>query len=136
MPPVSPELLEGIRIAGQHLAGERMPISLARLYSQYTRLRARQPGLASWRANEAAERINEAVKLVDGAMLLRQVQDRQWVRDLRRAAEILEWVGEGDEQPSGIPVMSLAAAAIGPIIRVLRARKPPWRMLCIAVRSV
>lgn len=111
MPTLSQELLHRIRFAGQSLAGERLPVSLARLYSQYTHVRAGQRGLASWSEEETTKLIADALTLSDAALLLESVDDEHWVRDLRRAAEILEWAGALYEDQTHIPVALLAAAA-------------------------
>jgi len=83
------------------------------LYSQQVRLRANQPGLSGWRQQEADERLEEAVRLLDAALIELEEggePSRSWA-GLRRAAELLEWLSHPDICPRGVPVRLLAAAA-------------------------
>ena len=91
--PVTPEEL--IRISaqvGDTLAGIRLPREIARLYSQQARLQASQPGLPSWRKEEAFSLLSDATRLIQGSLLKRELGDQTWKRDLRRSGEILEWL--------------------------------------------
>jgi len=109
--PVTPEEL--IRISaslGESLAGTRLPREIARLYSQQARLRVSQPGLTSWRREEALGLLSDATRLVQGAFIKRDTGDQTWRRDLRRSGEILEWLSIPTILPSDIPISFLAAA--------------------------
>ena len=60
-------------------------------------LRAHQPGLSSWAPAEAAQRLDEAVRLLDAGMTLRAAGDLSFRICLRRGGEILEWLSNLDE---------------------------------------
>lgn len=94
----------------RRLASQRLTPSAARLYSQYTRLRVRQPGLPTWRAAEAASRLNDAVRLIGASFLCRSEGSEDWRAGLRRAGELLEWLDHPELRPQGVPLRLLAAA--------------------------
>jgi len=105
-----------LELAGRHIdrhAGPGLTPAAAKLYSQQVRLRANQPGLSGWRQQEADERLEEAVRLLDAALIELEEggePSRSWA-GLRRAAELLEWLSHPDICPRGVPVRLLAAAA-------------------------
>lgn len=84
--------------------------SIARLYSQYTRLRTGQGPLPTWTAEEARERLNEALGLMSASFIHSSTTDLT-DSGLRRAAEILEWLSHPNMTPTGVPVSLLAAGA-------------------------
>lgn len=109
--PVTPEELIQISAqVGDTLAGIRLPREIARLYSQQARLQASQPGLPSWRREEAFSLLSDAARLIQGAFLKRDLGDQTWKRDLRRSGEILEWLSMPTILPEYIPISFLAAA--------------------------
>lgn len=97
---------------GNKLAGSRLSVEIARLYSQQTRIRAGQLGLRSWRDDEALKRIKDAELLTEGALLKRAAGgENSWVNDFRRAAEIYEWLSvPGLIVTQHIPTALLSAA--------------------------
>lgn len=95
----------------EKLAGGSLPPSFAKLYSQHTRLRAGQPGLARWRTEEALSRLNDAIELLEAAFIEREAGSESWRIGLRRAAELLEWLSHRELNPEGLPIRLLAAAA-------------------------
>lgn len=108
---VDAEALELARGVRDRLAGPRLPASLAKLYSQHTRLAAGQPGLTAWRAEEAGTRLDDAVRLVDASLLEREAGRDTWTVAMRRAAEILEWLAHPQLNPLRMPLRLLSAAA-------------------------
>lgn len=115
VPELDEDLLKLLSALSGKLAGRALPASIAKLYSQFTRLNANQPSLKAWRPDEAHERLHEAVLLVDAGLLKRQATlpepGKDHRPDLLRAAEILEWLSHRDIRPSGVPVALLAGAA-------------------------
>jgi len=74
------------------LTGSSLPPSFAKLYSHYTRLRENQPGLLSWSQDEALNRLNDVVRLVEAAFVQPDLGTDQSRKALRRAGELLEWL--------------------------------------------
>ena len=96
----------------ERLAGRALTPAAAKLYSQYCRLREHQEGLANWRENEPAQRLDEAVHLIDAALIEREGRtEQEWREGLRRAGELLEWLSHPEIRPAGVPTGLLAAAA-------------------------
>ncbi len=106
---LSPDILPLAQRLRQRLASG-LPPSIAKLYSQYTRVREGQLGLPSWTSAEAQARLDEAVQLIDAAFIERSVRSDDWQSSARRAAEILEWLAQPDVLNTDAPVRLLAAA--------------------------
>lgn len=94
-----------------NLAGSSLPPSFAKLYSHHTRLRENQPGLSSWSQNEALDRLNDVVRLVEAAFVQPDIDNDQSRKALRRAGELLEWLALSDINAEGLSTRLLAAAA-------------------------
>ncbi len=94
----------------EELAGSNLPRSFAKLYSQYTRLRAGQAGLSSWHAKEATDRLHDAMRLLEGAFIERDAEISSWSDSARRAGAVLEWLALPQLNPEGLPLRLLAAA--------------------------
>src|ERR1039458_5228095 len=105
------KVLELARSVSERLAGGALTPGCAKLYSQHTRLDVGQPGLRSWRATEAASRLEEAVRLVEAAFLRRGAGDANWYEAMLRAAELLEWLSHPTLNQENLPITMLAAAA-------------------------
>ena len=111
MTELSPELLKLIHARGERLAGDKMARSIARLYSHQTRYQERRSGLQSWTPDEAERRFQDAERLLEAGLLLRETDQDQSKRYLRRAAEIYEWLGGIQGNPSGVNLNFFAAAS-------------------------
>lgn len=92
------------------LAGSRLTPAIAKLYSQHTRLRAGQKGLIGWREDEAGERLNDAVHLIEAALIQREVASDNWRNGMLRAGELLEWLSHPQLNQDLLPIRLLAAA--------------------------
>lgn len=111
MPNEHPDISEIARnIIGQ-LAGERLPPAFAKLYSQHTRLGSGQPGLGMWGENEALDRFNDALRLIDAGLVGQESGSDLWRDAMRRAGELLEWLAHPQLNPANVPVKLFAAAA-------------------------
>lgn len=106
----SNEILDLARSVSQRLAGGALTPASAKLYSQHTRLDAGQPGLKQWRSNEAASRLEDAVRLVEAAFVRRAAGDSQWTEPMLRAAELLEWLSHPLLNQENLPLGLLAAS--------------------------
>src|SRR5260221_1082462 len=95
----------------ESFAGTNLPRPLAKLYSHYTRIHANQPGLASWQAEDAAERLNDAVGLLEAAFIEKETGSESWRDSARRAGALLEWLSHPQINLEGLPLQFLAAAA-------------------------
>jgi hypothetical protein len=87
---------------------------VARLYSHYAQLRQEQDGLLTWTEDEAKERLNDAVELVEAAFIEQELSgdaDEGGVASMRRAGEVLEWLSHPQIGLSHIPTQLLASAA-------------------------
>ncbi|QLE40705.1 DEAD/DEAH box helicase [Nostoc sp. C052] len=93
-----------------NLAGSRLTPAIAKLYSQHTRLRAGGKGLTGWREDEAGERLNDAMRLVEAAFIQREVGDTNWRNGMLRAGELFEWLSHPQLNPDFLPIRLLAAA--------------------------
>jgi hypothetical protein len=111
MPDKSIEAIQLARSLSERLAGGALTPAVAKLYSQYTRLDAGQPGLRLWRSNEPASRLEDALRLVNAAFLRRASGDERWSEALLRAAEIMEWLSHPTLNAEGLPLKLLTAAA-------------------------
>jgi hypothetical protein len=94
----------------QRLAESGLPPSIAKLYSQHTRLRAQQAGLAAWRSDEASLRLHDAMRLIAGGLLEKELEVEHWQNGLRRAGELLEWLSHPELNPNGLPLSLIASA--------------------------
>jgi DEAD/DEAH box helicase len=92
------------------LAGSRLTPAIAKLYSQHTRLRAGTEGLKGWREDEAGERLNDAIRLIEAAFIKREARETDWRNGMLRAGEILEWLSHPQLNPNNLPIRLLAAA--------------------------
>src|SRR6266536_727128 len=95
----------------ENFAGSNLPRPLAKLYSQYTRLRAGQSGLPSWQGEETTDRLNDAVGLLEAAFIEKEVENISWRDSARRAGALLEWLSPPQLNANGLPLHLLAAAA-------------------------
>ncbi|MEX2462540.1 MAG: DEAD/DEAH box helicase [Paenibacillaceae bacterium] len=88
-----------------------LPPSIAKLYSQFTRLRMNQPGLKGWYgAQEFLERLDDAVHLIDAGLYERHFGGKQWRDLLKRAGEVLEWLSYPAINQDNLPLRLLSAA--------------------------
>ncbi|MEH2278136.1 MAG: DEAD/DEAH box helicase [Nostoc sp.] len=92
------------------LAGSRLTPAIAKLYSQHTRLRAGEDGLTGWRQDEAGERLNDAMRLIEAAFIQREAGDTNWRNGMLRAGELFEWLSHPQLNPDILPIRLLAAA--------------------------
>ena len=96
----------------QDLAREELTQSQAKLYSQRIRLEMGSNGLASFSAEEARTRLDEAILLIEAGWLERNGDgDKSWQQSFKRAGEILEWLSPPSLRIEGVPVRLLSAAA-------------------------
>jgi hypothetical protein len=93
------------------LAGIQLRREEARLYSQHSRLRNRQPGLSSWSPNEASDRLSEAISLIHAGTALRENNDERWRSCFVRCGELLEWLSHPAMALNDVPSQLLSAAA-------------------------
>lgn len=105
------EVLNAALTTASQLAGSRLRQLDARLYSQHSRLRSQQAGLPSWRQQEALDRLDDAVLLIDTGLMLRTEGRPEWRDCIRRAGDLLEWLAHPGMQLETIPVRLLSAAA-------------------------
>jgi len=89
---------------------ETFPPRYAKLYSQHKRLRAGQQGLVSWFPNEASDRLEEAIQLLESAFIAREVGQDHWQKGMQRAGAILEWLAHPELNTSSLPLRLLSAA--------------------------
>jgi DEAD/DEAH box helicase len=92
------------------LAGSGLTPAIAKLYSQHTRLRAGGKGLTGWREDEAGERLNDAMRLIEAAFIQREAGDTNWRNGMLRAGELFEWLSHPQLNPDFLPISLLAAA--------------------------
>ncbi|MFL5625478.1 MAG: DEAD/DEAH box helicase, partial [Ktedonobacteraceae bacterium] len=105
---------ETLDLAGklrESLAGTTIPKTLAKLYSQHTRLGASQPGLFNWEETETTNCLDDALRLLEAAFAEREGGNDNWHESVRRAGEILEWLSHPQLNVDGLPTRFLAAAA-------------------------
>lgn len=93
----------------ERLTGSSLPLTLARLYSHRTRVAEGRDGLASWGPSEGWQRLSDAERLVEAGLIRREQAQADWLRDLLRAGEILEWVDD-TRSAEEVPARTLAAA--------------------------
>ncbi|MBD2106059.1 hypothetical protein [Nodosilinea sp. FACHB-13] len=92
------------------MAGENLIPSFAKLYSQYTRLREGRPGLNRWRADEASNRLDDAITLIETCLINQEAGIPGWEESMRRAGELLEWLSHPELNPNNLPIHLLSAA--------------------------
>ena len=104
-----------IRIAQdvrETLAGRALTEGQAKLYSQRLRRDMGQAGLASFAPGDVDAYLDEAMLLLECALLERGAEPASaWRNGVKRAGEILEWLSQTDIKPSGAPMHLLSAAA-------------------------
>lgn len=89
-----------------------LPPSVAKLYSQFTRLSMKQPGLKGWKNEEEfSNRLNDAVSLVDAGLFEKDSDGQEWRGILKRAGEILEWLSHPTLNSNQLPLRLLSASA-------------------------
>lgn len=94
------------------LAGDTLTPDIAKLYSQYTRLRFLRPGLSNWSTADHHSRLTDAVSLVDAGLILREAKNPDRSRAcLRRAGELLEWLAPPVAPDMETPYRLLSAAS-------------------------
>lgn len=93
------------------MAESGLPRLFAKLYSQHSRLQAGMPGLAGWGQGEAEQRLTDAARLIQAALIEKEHAVPEWNHSMRRAAEILEWLSHASLNPEHLPVHFLSAAA-------------------------
>lgn len=91
------------------LAGDTLPPSFAKLYSQYTRVRMNQPGLRGWRSEDFSARLADAVTLIDVGLYERDMGGEDWRSALKRAGELLEWLSHPNLNTDRLPLRLLSA---------------------------
>ena len=101
--------IEYLRSVHAGLAGDALPPSFAKLYSQYTRLKMNQPSLMGWRNEEFSERLADAVALIDLGLSERELGVEEWRSALKRAGELLEWLSHPDLNVEKLPLRLLSA---------------------------
>lgn len=83
----------------------------ARLYSQFSQLSMRQPGLQSWVERETFSNLRDALEFINFNIFIRDHQEfENYTLGFRRAGEVLEWLSHSKIKPQGIPTALLAAA--------------------------
>ena len=106
---------DAIRIAGdvrRALAGDALTGRQAKLYSQRVRRDMGQPGLATFSPADVGDYLDEAMWLIECALIERSAEPQgHWRRGVRRTADILEFLSQHDLRPVGSPINLLAAAA-------------------------
>lgn len=96
----------------RQLAGSALTEHRAKLYSQRLRLEMGRDGLASFTPRDVEVYLDEAVLLVQCALIERESEPQaDWRVGMKRAAEILEWLSQSSLKPAGAPLHLLSAAA-------------------------
>jgi hypothetical protein len=103
-------VLKLARAVSGRLAGPALSPLFAKLYSQHTRLDSGQPGLRRWGPTEAANRLEDAIRLVEAAFLQKSAGDENWSEPMLRAAELLEWLSHPALNSDDLPMPLLAAS--------------------------
>jgi hypothetical protein len=84
----------------------------AKLYSQRLRKDMGREGLVSFAAGDVENYIDDAMLLLQCALIERKNSPESgWRNGVKRAAELLEWLSQSDLKPRGAPLHLLAAAA-------------------------
>lgn len=101
------EFIEVVRT--ELAADEALKPTIAKLYSQYTRLKLNQPGLKGWNEDEFTDRLTDAITLIDAGLSDRELGGEEWRQILLRAGEILEWLSHPELNTEGLPIRLLSA---------------------------
>lgn len=93
-------------------AGSALTPRQAKLYSQRLRLEMGREGLTSFAPGDVDLYLDEAMLLLQCALLERDADPKGgWRVGVKRAAEILEWLSQSSLKPAGAPLHLLSAAA-------------------------
>src|SRR5262245_33256949 len=103
MTPPTPPTIDTANRLQVDLAGKGLTASQAKLYSQHTRLRTSRPGLTNWRRDEASERLDDAVRLLEAGFVQREAGNSAYRACWRGASEILEWLSHPQLNTEGLP---------------------------------
>ena len=96
----------------QALAGGALTALQAKLYSQRLRRDMGSQGLAGFGVSDIHRNLDEAMMLLECALLERHgAPDGAWRDGVKLAGEILEWLSQPSLRPAGAPLHLLAAAA-------------------------
>src|SRR5262245_25242803 len=107
----TPETLRIVADVRRTLASDALTGRQATLYSQRIRREMGQPGLATFLAADVGGYIDEAIWLIECALIERSAEpNSQWRNGVKRAAEILELLSQRDLRPRGVPLHLLSAA--------------------------
>jgi hypothetical protein len=101
------ELASALR---SHWAGRELPPAFAKLYSQFTLLSADQLGLLHWREDEAYERMNDALRILEAGWIEKEEGLSTWHDSFRRAAELFEWISAPKLRPEELPTQLYSAS--------------------------
>ncbi len=108
----SSDTIDLARKIREELAPRALTPTQAKLYSQHLRLGMGQTGLASFAPADARNNLDEALLLLQCALLERGADfESAWHAGLKRSAEIMEWLSRADSSNSKAPIRLLAAAA-------------------------
>jgi len=127
----TPETLRLIADWRQQTAGQALTPRQAMLYSQRLRREMGQPGLVAFEDGAVSAYLEEALWLVQCALIERAADAAgQWRLGIKRAGDILEFLSQNDLSPAGTPIHLLAAAAYQvagfPAMALTQlARRPP-----------
>lgn len=111
MPSNSQDIAMLARKLNDELAAGSLPPAFAKLYSQHTRLRTGQPSLSVWGQYEAADRLDDAMRLIEAAFICQETGSGDWQSAMCRAGELMEWLSHPQLALTDIPVRLLAASA-------------------------
>jgi hypothetical protein len=108
----TPETLRLIAEWRQQTAGEALTPRQAMLYSQRLRREMGQPGLFAFEDGGVGAYLEEALWLVQCALIERAAEPAgQWRLGIKRAGDILEFLSQGELRPAAAPIHLLAAGA-------------------------
>jgi hypothetical protein len=108
----SPETIRLLAEIRGTLAGSSLTERQARLYSQRLRREMGRPGLATFTPADVRTHLDEAMMLLECALIERNAAPNgPWRDGVKRAAEILEFLSQSDLRPPGTPMHLLAAGA-------------------------
>lgn len=94
-----------------NLLGNKLPPKYARLYSQYSRISMKQPGLPTWKNSEALSILDDAIRFIEiGLNYDKDADTEEKEMSFRRAGELFEWLAYERETLSNVPINLLAAA--------------------------
>lgn len=108
----SSETIEIAQNVREKLASPELTEGQAKLYSQSVRRQMGRPGLASFGSHDIAAAIDEAILLIQSALIEKHADaTSEWRAGVKRAGELLEWLSQRDLRPENAPLHLLAAAA-------------------------